>query len=131
MEIKGCVTIDERYCLYRSYYKVISLWDRVENETHIDARRNLAKALKAVGLLPILAIGFMVEPQLLRSIIASCHTCEVKRPHTLHVILLYCPHVRLKYSPHVRGCVENESHIDGGETLQRLIRSWATPYITN
>ena len=35
---------------------------RVENESHIDERKDLVCAHKVVGLLPILPIGFIVEP---------------------------------------------------------------------
>ena len=58
----------------------------------------------------------------LHDIRASYPTCEVKRPHTLHVIPLCCPRIRFENSPHMKKCVKNESHIDGRTILHHLLR---------
>ena len=81
--------------------------------------------LYGLGLLPILSIGFMVEPQFhhgIRARLSTCEaqrpralhviqllstcTCEAQRPHTLHVIQLLST-CRLENPSHVRGRVES------------------------
>ncbi|RXH79387.1 hypothetical protein DVH24_040534 [Malus domestica] len=60
------------------------VWGRVENESHIDGMRDLAWAYKRLGrLLPILLIGFMVEPQL------SSMTSLIEFRHSARKIRLY------------------------------------------
>ncbi|RXH70679.1 hypothetical protein DVH24_013425 [Malus domestica] len=93
---------------------------RVENESHIDGRRDLVWAHKRLGYSPYCQLILWWNLNFLHGIREGCPTYEAKRPHALHVIPLCYPRVRLANSPHMRGRVENESHING-----RRFLAWA------
>ena len=86
--------------------------------------------LYGLGLLPILPIGFMVEPQFHHGIRARLFTCEAQRPHALHVTQLLST-CRLENPPHVRGRVESCPTLVRDKVCYVLIWSWATPHIAN
>ncbi|RXI04039.1 hypothetical protein DVH24_038313 [Malus domestica] len=65
-----------------------------------------AMCLYGFGLLPILSIGFTVEPQFHYGIRARLSTCEAQRSHSLHVTQLLSTY-KIENLPHVRGRAES------------------------